>query len=325
MSRNGQLAPVPRVIYALIACGFSAGMTTSVRAEVTAAAPTTAAPSTPPVTPARGSLVLQVSPAVLAAIRELPPDVRFFTARARPLRDLADIRQPGQEVGSADLELARGVMALLRAGGVRFSGGAHDVMTLTSDNHLPSLFTRRKNLRLFLLRARPDRAERVIADRAGGVPIAFRVSGSSELLPSPAPAHGGASLKAAGAERRTSFGPIRRVERASSARQRSWQRVSADVQEKHPRRGNQFLIIHIDRDFAAGLGTVAYLFGSGIILEPDFSQLLVVNGTRRHPPTAIYADGPTLELAYEIPTSSRNLRLQDGDLHLPLSEGLATR
>jgi hypothetical protein len=333
MSRNGQIGHVPRVIYALIACGFGAQTAGSARAQTGAAAGSSeparqsveaAQPEAAAAAP-RGSLVLPVSPAELAALQALGPDIRVFTARARPLRELAELRQPGEEVGSADLELARGVMALLRAGGVRFPGGAHDVMTLTSDNQLPSLFTRRKNLRLFLLRARPDGAERVIVDRGGGVPLAFRVTGSNQLVAAPVPARGRPSLKGASAERRTSFGPIRRVERASTARHRSWQRASAQVHDRHPRRGNQFLIVHIDRDFAAGLGKVAYLFGSGVILEPDFTQLVLLDGSRRHPPSAIYADGPALELAYEIPVNARNLRLEDGDLRLPLSESLAAR
>ena len=66
--------------------------------------------------------MIAASAAELAALRALGPDVRLFTARARPLRPLAEIRDPGVEVGSADLELARGVMALLRAGGVRSPG-----------------------------------------------------------------------------------------------------------------------------------------------------------------------------------------------------------
>ena len=75
-------------------------------------------------TPPDGALTLEVSQAELAAARALGPDIRFFTSRARPLRKLDQIREPGQQLGSADVDLARGLVSLLRAGGVKLPRAA---------------------------------------------------------------------------------------------------------------------------------------------------------------------------------------------------------
>lgn len=324
MSGNEQIARglrvIPAVIPALLACALG-----------------TPAWGAPPDAPGPATALIDASPGALAAVKALGPDVRFFTARGRPLRSLAEIRDPGVEVGSADLDLARGVMALLRAGGVEMPGGAFDVMTLASDNQLGSIFSRHKGLRLFIARARPGGAERSIANRGGGVPLAFRASGGERVgTPDPAagqpagtpaapaaPAAAPASA-AAEADLRTSFGPIRKVTRAASARQRTWDRASAKVTQKTARPGRAFVVVHIDCDFSAGLGKVAYLFGSGVILNPDFTQLVVLDGNRRHAPAAVHDEGPTLELAYDLPAGAKNLRLQDGDRTFPLDDRLAT-
>jgi hypothetical protein len=83
-------------------------------------------------------------------------------------------------------------------------------------------------------------------------------------------------------------------------------------------------VVHIARDFGAGLGQVSFLFGSGIILEPDFSPLKVVAGGRRFPPAGSYPEGPTLELVYEIPAAARDLRLEDGAASWPLTPEAAS-
>jgi hypothetical protein len=305
MSRNEQIGRGLRVIAALAAACVGA-LGSAVLAAGSAAAP---------------PLILEVGPAELAALQALGPDIRVFTSRTRPLRKLADIRDPGVEVGSADLELARDVMSLLRAGGVRFAGGAYDIMTLAGDNHLPSLFTRRKSLRLFLLRARPDGAEQVIAQRGGGAPVVLQAPGGATTTPAVLPA--GRSARGAPTAPRTSFGPLQRVERAAAARHRTWQRAGAAVEQKPARPGHQMVVVHIRRDFSLGVGKVAFLFGSGVVVDPDFSQLVVLAGGRRHTPAAVFADGPTLELAYELPAGARNLILEDGDLRLPLQESVA--
>jgi hypothetical protein len=314
MSRN---ACAPRVIVAVFAWVTALSASTG---------PSAAASPDP--------VVLEVDRRVEAAVRGLGDGVRFFTARARPLRRLSEIARPGVEVGSADLELARGVMALLRAGGVGFPGGAFDVMTLVSDNHLPSLFGRGSTLRLFVLRGRPDGTEATILG-GGGVPLIFRGPGGGSPFPatttaSSAPAQAAAPPKAA--EVRTSFGPLRRVQRSQTARHRTFltsdqggasDKVGARIEEKRARTGHTFMVLHIARDFAAGAGKVSFLFGSGIILEPDFGQVQLLDGTRRLRPTAVHADGPTLELAYEVPSRAKTLRLQDGDRTWPLPEQLA--
>ena len=327
MSRN---ASALRIMVAVIVA-ISAWVTAlSASAQPSAAAVAEAGKS------AGGAVVLEVDRRVEGAVRGLGKDVRFFTARARPLRKLGDIARPGVEVGSADLELARGVMALLRAGGVGFDGGAFEVMTLVSDNHLPSLFGRGSTLRLVVLRGRPDGAEAAIL-RGGGVPLVFRTPGSAALFPGTA---GTASPEAvrvppageAGAEVRTSFGPVRRVQRSQTARQRTFltsdqggagDKVGARIEEKRARAGHTFVVLHIARDFAAGAGKVSFLFGSGVILAPDFGQVQLLDGSKRFRPAAVHADGATLELAYEVPAAARTLRLQDGDRTWPLPERLA--
>ena len=180
-------------------------------------------------------------------------------------------------------------------------------MTLASDNQLASLFARRKGLRLFLLRARPGGAERAVAERGGGVPLAFRARGRADRgtrrrRPAPAAAPGAAraadrgpaSVRSGGWSGRTSAAPAH-----LGAHERRRSRRSG------PAPGGPSSSCTIERDFSAGLGKVAYLFGSGIVLDPDFSQLVVLDGGRRHAPAAVYADGPTLELALRGPGRAR--------------------
>jgi len=46
------------------------------------------------------------------------------------------------------------------------------------------------------------------------------------------------------------------------------------------------------RDFSAGAGVVAFLFGSGIIVKPEFEQLTVADASGKHtcPQVAVFAD-----------------------------------
>ncbi len=283
--------------------------------------------------------VIEASASVQSALRALGDDVQLFTARAHPLRSLSEIRHPGSEVGSADLELARGILAFLRAGGVPFDGGAFDLMTLASDNQLAGLFRKGSPLRLFLMRARPGGAEAI--ERGGGARLSLRTpaaspSASTSKSTRAAPALP-ASTSATGADVITGFGPLRRVQRSATARHRTFvssdqrtasgapvAKAGAQVEERQARPGHTFLVLHIDRDFSAGVGKVSYLFGSGVILEPAFDQLVLLDGSgRRYLPTAIDAQGPALALAYEVPAQARSLRLQDGDRQWPLSERIA--
>ena len=58
--------------------------------------------------------------------------------------------------------------------------------------------------------------------------------------------------------------------------------MNVQVTERTARAGHDLLVVKIDRDFGAGLGTISFLFGSGIIVEPDFAALQVTGvGGRR--------------------------------------------
>jgi hypothetical protein len=275
------------------------------------------------------SVTIEVDTRVVAAARALGPDVVFFTSRAQPLTTLGAIADPATAVGTADVGLARPMIAVLRAGGVDVSSGAFDLMRLTSESHWAALFREDQRLRLFAVRTRAGR-ERVIAQRGGGRRLILRArgKGTTDLLagtgndtgtgPGTDPPNEGAGPL--GAPFITSFGPLLRTERAQAARQRAWDAVDgARVQVRQARPGHTFWVVHVDRDLGAGLGVVSFLFGSGVVVKPAFERLLVRDATgARHAPAAVFAEGRTLELGYELPATARNLVFEDGDRSLPI-------
>jgi hypothetical protein len=225
-----------------------------------------------------------VSAAIAGALAALGPDVRAYTARARPLARLDEIARPELEVAITSPGLARALQAALQAAGVELRGGAHGVARLTGPNHFAAAFRAPSRLRLLV------------------------VAGSE-------PAAGPA---------RTSFGPLAAASLGDRARLRVFRPMNVEISERRARPGQQLLVVRIDRDFGAGLGTVSFLFGSGFIVEPDFGQLLVTSaGGRRHPLVGTNADGPRLELVYEVPRGARQLALVEGDARWPLEALLA--
>jgi hypothetical protein len=120
----------------------------------------------------------------------------------------------------------------------------------------------------------------------------------------------------------TSFGPLARVELTDSARHRLFDaRDGVRTETRKPRPGQRFVVLLLERDFTIGAGLVSFLFGSGIIVKPEFEQLVVVDGAGRPQRlAAVYAEGRTVALAYEVAASaSAGLRLRDGDAEVPLA------
>jgi hypothetical protein len=71
---------------------------------------------------------------------------------------------------------------------------------------------------------------------------------------------------------------------------------------------------------------VSFLFGSGIIVKPEFEQLQIADSARKsYPLTCTFAEGRTVELAYEVPADVRGLVLRDGADELPLAPLLAEK
>jgi hypothetical protein len=261
-----------------------------------------------------------VDAAVVNAARALGPNMVFFTSRARPLARLADLRHPGEEAGTGDLGTARGLQSVLRAGGVPFVGGAYDLMRLASDHQFAVLFTEHRALRFFAVRARPDGRERLIAEKGGGVRVVLRAGDTvvgQEVAVTKAAAPAGFV---------TSFGPLVRVELAPRARHRLFDAVEgARVESREARKGSTFVVVRIDRDFGAGFGTLSFLYGSGVMLKPELERLLVVEGGRRRAPAAIFAEGRTVELAYEVAAEPKALVLRDGADEVALTPLLAPK
>ena len=274
-------------------------------------------------------VVVEVTPAAAAAIRALGPDLGFFTSRRHPLASLSALRRPGLEVASPHLQLGRGLLRLLRAGGAPIDPGATDLMTLLGPRHLATTFAGPSPVTLLLLRQGAGAAAEV--ERSGGVRVVFRDSGSGKLLGGPAidsaaAAPGRAVTLAAvagpvpaAAELMTSFGPVRKVEAADQARQRHFETsAGATVETRRPRPGHHFVTLHVARDFSRGVGTVSFLYGSGIIVQPAYDRLQIEAGGKKLRPAAVFDEGPTLELAYEIPVAAARLFLIDGEARLPL-------
>jgi hypothetical protein len=274
------------------------------------AATAVASPSDAPV------VAVEASPAVIAAARALGPGVAFFTSRAHPISSLTQIRTSAIEVGTGDVAGAKEIQALLRAGGVPVGGGAVDLMRLIGVHHLPSLFRRRPELRLFVVRARDDGREYQVVEKGGGVRLVFQGQGQEvgetftriRTAPSRSPFV-------------TSFGPLLGSELAATARSRTFDaREGVRNDGREARKGHLFLVLHLQRDFSAGVGLISFLFGSGIIIKPEFEQLRVVDGARRpYPLAATYAEGRTVDLAYEVPAGARVFILQDGDTEQTLA------
>jgi hypothetical protein len=221
-------------------------------------------------------------PVAAAIAAALGPEVQGYTSSARPLTRLGEITAPEVQVAITSPGLARGLQGALRAAGVKLDGGAHGVARLIGPNHFAGAFRPPSKLRLLLL-------------PAAGAPA--RASGQAV----------------------TSFGPLVAASLSDSARLRQFQPMNVQVSERRARPGQQLLVLKIDRDFGAGLGTVSFLFGSGFIVEPDFLPLVVSSaGGRRHPLVGTHADGPKLELVYEVPRGARQLTLTEGDARWPL-------
>ena len=249
----------------------------------TLALPLGAAAAEPPAAVPPGSV--PVSPEIAGALAALGPDVRGYTASARPLTRLDEITAPEAQVAITSPGLARGLQAALQAGGVKLTGGAYGVARLMGPNHLATAFRPPSKLRLLVV---------------------------STAAP------------AAGQAPRTSFGPLVAASLADSARLREFQPAKVQVSQRRARPGQRLLVVKVDRDFGAGLGTVSFLFGSGFIVEPDFRPLVVTSaGGRRHPLVGTHADGPALELVYEVPRGARQLTLIEGDARWPLDPLLA--
>jgi hypothetical protein len=261
--------------------------------------------------------VIDVDPSVIAAARRLGPRAAFFTGRAHPLAAMSELHDPAREVGTAEVAGAKEAQSFLRAAGLEVGGGAVDLMRLASAHHFRSLFRAHPELRLFIVQARDDGAEAAIVAQGGGLRVQLR-AGTQTI---------GAleSKSAKPAPFVTSFGPLTRASAGPTARQRDFDpRAGATLRTLEAAAGKQFVVLHIDRDFAAGVGVVSFLFGSGIIVKPAFDTLTVSDAAHhRYPLAATHAEGRTLELGYQVPAGARGLTLRDGDDELPLDPLLA--
>jgi hypothetical protein len=262
-------------------------------------------------------VVLEVTPAVAAAVRGVGAGVGFYTSRRRPLGSLAALRRPGQEIASPHLQLGRPVLALLRAAGAPIDPGATELMTLLGERQLRGVFAGASPVELLLVREGEGGGAEAI-EKAGGRRVVFHdvASGKTWGLPTNDPVAPKAATPAPGVE--TSFGPLLKAERADKARQRQFDTAEVKVQTRTPRARHQFVKLNIARDFSRGLGTVSFLYGSGIIVEPRFDRLQIEADGKRVGPTAVFDAGPNLELAYEVPAAARRVFLIDGDARLPL-------
>jgi hypothetical protein len=257
-----------------------------------------------PASAAEKAVEIEATPAQLNAVRAMGGDVVFFTSARQPLRRLSDLRQPQREVASPHLGLARGLMGLLRAGGVPLDPSAAELMTLVGVHHLPRIFA--GGVRLVMVRA----AEAPLV--AGGVPLVFRGPGGEVV----GAVDANTKAAPAGDPRDTSFGPVVSAQRGATARARKTDQIAVETLSARP--GQQFLVVTIARDFGRGAGAVSFLYGSGIIVEPAFERLQLEVGGRRLPPRAINANGLTLELGYEIPAGAKGARLVDGEARVDL-------
>jgi hypothetical protein len=264
------------------------------------------------------ALVLEVSPAVAAAVRGLGPGVGFYTSSRHPLVSLAALRRPGIEIASPHLQLGRGVLGLLRAAGAPIDPGATALMTLLGERQLAGVFAGASPVELLLLREGDGSGAEAI-EKAGGRRVLFRETASGKTLGAPGPTNGAAKPEPPPAGLQTSFGPLVKAERTDKARQRQFEPTEVKVEIRTPHARHQFVKLNIARDFSRGLGTVSFLFGSGIIVEANYDQLQIEADGKRVRPAAVFDAGPNLELAYEVPATAKRVLLIDGDARLPLT------
>jgi hypothetical protein len=265
-----------------------------------------------------GAVVLEASPAVAAAVRGLGPGVGFYTSSRHPLVSLAAVRRPGLEVASPHLQLGRGVLGLLRAGGAPIDPGATALMTLLGERQLAGVFGGASPVELLLLREGDGGGAEAI-EKAGGRRVLFRETASGKMLGAPGPTNGPAKPEPPPAGLQTSFGPLLKAERTDKARQRQFEPTEVKVEIRTPHARHQFVKLNIARDFSRGLGTVSFLYGSGIIVEANYDRLQIEADGKRLRPAAVFDAGPNLELAYEVPATAKRLLLIDGDARLPLT------
>ncbi len=279
---------------------------------------------------------VSVSSRVSRALGQLG-EVVFFTSPGRPLRGL-DLRQPAREIASPHLGIARSLLTVLRAAEAPIDPGATELFTLTAPRHLRRLFSGARVPSLLIIEptAYPDevaaldeaRAERLcfVAAESGAIlPAARRTSAASKPGVG---AQGARAAKTPAPADDTSFGRLTSIARKPTARHRATDLGVVKVQPRAAGPGKEWLILSIDRDFGRGLGTVSFLYGSGVIVTPDWSGLVVEaeigTAAQKVRPGAVFDEGLTLELGYEIPRGARRLALVDGDVRLPLTTSTAT-
>jgi hypothetical protein len=117
---------------------------------------------------------LEVDAATMDAVTRLGRDVVVFTSRSKPLRNLSDITERGDQVGVWGMELFGKVNRLLDAAGVPPSASGQDACMLMGDALFSTLFRDSPNLRLFVTHAYSDRREQAIVSRGGGLKLSFR-------------------------------------------------------------------------------------------------------------------------------------------------------
>jgi hypothetical protein len=144
--------------------------------------------------------------------------------------------------------------------------------------------------------------------------------GAGPAAPAAGPAAGAADTAKDTKEtsKETSFGPVVAARTGATARVRDAGGDKVRVETLTARPGHQFLVLTIARDFGRGVGAVSFLYGSGIIVEPAFEQLVLEVGGKGFAPRAVNADGLTLELGYEVPAGAKKVVLVDGEARVEL-------
>jgi hypothetical protein len=74
------------------------------------------------------------------------------------------------------------------------------------------------------------------------------------------------------------------------------------------------------------VGLVSFLFGSGIVVKPEFEQLSLLDAARHSYTLSLTdAEGRAVDLAFEVPAKAQGLVLADGDARVPLGPLLGAR